>query len=166
MEPGRGRTSCRVTNTVKQMFSVGLLLVAGCGSPPAAEEEVVRALRVMEIGDVAEFSGRSFPGRAAAFQEVNLSFRVGGPLITLPVKIGDQVSAGDVLARIDPRDFEVNVRNVVLTDDDSGRGARSSGSRGDRADEVRSRARRLRSGVLGSRHPRDGLPAHAGSPSA
>ncbi len=54
----------------------------------------------------------SFPGRAKATQEVNLSFRVAGPLITRPVIIGDTVKAGDVLARIDPRDFEVNLRAV------------------------------------------------------
>jgi RND family efflux transporter MFP subunit len=66
----------------------------------------------MQIGDLEQFSGRSFPGRAAAYQEVNLSFRVGGPLITFPVKVGDKVSTSDVLARIDPRDYEVTVLNV------------------------------------------------------
>ena len=91
---------------------IPILLVAGCSDPQSPVEELVRPLRVMQIGDVAQFVGRSFPGRSAASQEVNLSFRVGGPLITFPAKIGDKVSIGDVLARIDPRDFEITVLNV------------------------------------------------------
>jgi RND family efflux transporter MFP subunit len=43
---------------------------------------------------------------------VDLSFRVAGPLITLPVKVGDTVRKGRDLARIDPRDFEVDLRNA------------------------------------------------------
>jgi multidrug efflux pump subunit AcrA (membrane-fusion protein) len=43
---------------------------------------------------------------------VDLSFRVAGPLITRPVNVGDKVKQGDVVARIDPRDFEVEVRNA------------------------------------------------------
>jgi len=41
-----------------------------------------------------------------------LSFRVSGPLITFPVKVGDEVEQGRVLARIDPRDYQVNLSNV------------------------------------------------------
>ncbi|UCD73785.1 MAG: efflux RND transporter periplasmic adaptor subunit [Phycisphaerales bacterium] len=52
---------------------------------------------------------RSFPGLASASTEVNLSFRVGGPLISRPVNVGDEVRAGDLVARIDPRDFEVRL---------------------------------------------------------
>jgi len=55
---------------------------------------------------------RSFPGLASASTEVNLSFRVGGPLISRPVDVGDEVEAGDVVARIDPNDFEVRLEGV------------------------------------------------------
>jgi RND family efflux transporter MFP subunit len=63
----------------------------------------------MQVGAVAEFSGRSFPGRARATEEANLSFRVSGPLIEFDVNVGDQVAKEQVVARIDPRDFEVAV---------------------------------------------------------
>jgi RND family efflux transporter MFP subunit len=66
----------------------------------------------MKVGDATEISRRNFPGRANAAKEVELSFRVNGPLITFPVSVGDKVAQGDVLARIDPRDFEVRQRNV------------------------------------------------------
>ena len=52
-----------------------------------------------------------------AIQEANLSFRVSGPLVELPVKVGDSVKAGAIVARIDPNDFEVALKNAqaVLT---------------------------------------------------
>jgi RND family efflux transporter MFP subunit len=88
------------------------VLLAGCGEAPAPEGEAARPLRVIRMGELTDINRRAFPGRAAALQEVNLSFRVGGPLTTYPVKVGDKVDVGDVVAQIDPNDFQVTVRNV------------------------------------------------------
>lgn len=94
------------------LVSIAALLLSSCAEPPKPAENTVRELRVIRVGDASDISARAFPGRAAALQEVNLSFRVGGPLISLPVKVGDKVAAGQVIARIDPNDFEVIARNV------------------------------------------------------
>lgn len=102
--------SIRLGNAV---FAVVLtLLVAGCGKEEAPEQTVARPVKAIKVGDVAQVGGRSFPGQAKATREVNLSFRVSGPLITFPVKVGDEVEEGRVLARIDPRDYQVNLNNV------------------------------------------------------
>ncbi|MEE9160422.1 MAG: efflux RND transporter periplasmic adaptor subunit [Gammaproteobacteria bacterium] len=77
-----------------------------------AEKKVVRPVMAMKITDEVQFRQRQFPGTAKATQEIDLSFRVSGPLITLPVDIGDDVSTGDVSARIDPRDYEVKLRSA------------------------------------------------------
>ena len=89
-----------------------LLLLQACEQEQIPEKETIRSVRAMKVTDIGEIKERSFPGIAQATREVELSCRVSGPLITLPVKIGDTVKAGDVLARIDPRDFEVNLNNV------------------------------------------------------
>ncbi len=94
------------------LFFPLLLLLPGCGKEPIAEKEIIRPVRVMKVNDIGGMKQRTFPGIAKATQEVELSFRVFGPLITLPVNIGDEVKQGDVVARIDPRDYEVNLRNV------------------------------------------------------
>lgn len=87
-----------------------LLLLIGCAEEPKPKPaQVVKAMQVSAPNDLAE---RTFPGRAAAGKEVNLSFRVSGPLIELPVKVGDSVNSGDVLARIDPKDFQVRLKNA------------------------------------------------------
>lgn len=72
--------------------------------------EPVRPVRAMKIGDVASLTARQFPGRAKAAQHADLSFRVPGTLMMLPARIGDRVEEGEIIARLDPRDFEVRVR--------------------------------------------------------
>ena len=85
------------------LLVAGLMLVA-CGEEKT--EEPVRTVRVMTVGGAERITNRSWPGRAKATQEVNLAFEVSGRLIERPVDVGDKVTAGDVLARLDPRDFQ------------------------------------------------------------
>lgn len=80
------------------------LLIAGC-SPEPEPKEFIPLVPAMRVADADALAQRAFPGRARAGQEVNLSFRVTGPLIELPVDVGDEVKADDVVARIDPQDY-------------------------------------------------------------
>ena len=87
-----------------------LLVLAGCGEEAPPTEEVVRPIKAFRVADAGAFARRFFPGQAKATQEIELSFRVGGPLITRQVDVGTEVEEGDVVATIDPRDYEVNLR--------------------------------------------------------
>ena len=89
-----------------------LMGLISCSDEPVEEKKVVRAVPVIQVANQAQLDGRRFPGTAKATQEVNLSFRVGGPLITFPISIGDRVKEGDILATIDPRDFEIELNNA------------------------------------------------------
>jgi len=93
-------------------FFIFLIFLQGCEKEQVAEKKVVRPIKAMMVTDAVQFRQRQFPGTAKATQEIDLSFRVSGPLITLPVNIGDEVSIGDVVARIDPRDYEVRLRSA------------------------------------------------------
>ena len=88
-----------------------VLILPGC-QEEIPKKELVRPVWAMKVGDAASMAGRWFPGRAKATQEVDLAFRVTGPLITRPIDVGDEVKKDQTLARIDPRDFETNLRNV------------------------------------------------------
>lgn len=59
----------------------------------------------MKVADVVGLRSRTFPGRAEAVDEVDLSFRVSGQVIKLPVRVGDRVAEGDLLAALDPIDY-------------------------------------------------------------
>jgi RND family efflux transporter MFP subunit len=94
------------------LLACGAVLLGAC-SEQIEQAEVVRPVRAIKVGDVTGMEGRSFPGRARAAQEVDLSFRVAGPLIELPNDIvGREYRQGDVVARLDPRDYEVKVREL------------------------------------------------------
>ncbi|MFG0284203.1 MAG: efflux RND transporter periplasmic adaptor subunit [Phycisphaerales bacterium JB039] len=93
------------------VFMLLALAAPGCEQAPPAEA-VVRPVHAMRLtGSVAQ-EGRRFPGQARAVQEVDLSFRVDGDLIEFPVDVGDQVEAGQMVARLDPRDFGGNITEL------------------------------------------------------
>jgi len=90
-------------------ISVSLVL-AGCGQNEAVEREpVVRAVKVITAGAGSGDMSRSFPGQVEAADQVDLSFRVDGPLIEFPVLEGDFVTGGQLVARIDPRDYRIRL---------------------------------------------------------
>lgn len=90
---------------------LSLAVLAGC-EEEVVEQETIRPVIATRVGEAKEFLEQSFPGQAKATQEVNLSFRVDGPLVSLPVDVGTEVKAGDLIAQIDPRDYQVALRNV------------------------------------------------------
>jgi len=95
---------------VPAIAAIGIAVVlAGCGRKEVVEQApVVRAVKVVTVGgDSAQT--RTFPGRVEASDQVDLSFRVGGPLIEFPALEGDFVSKGQLAARIDPRDYRIRL---------------------------------------------------------
>ena len=88
------------------------ILLQGCEKETVEEKKVIRPVRAMQVSDVIQFRQRQFPGTAKATQVVELAFRVSGPLIELPVNVGDIVKKDDVIARIDPRDYQIQLNNV------------------------------------------------------
>ena len=92
----------------KTVFSVlgAALLLAAC-SKPAAPEEPVRAVKVLTVGVNAFTSSQEFAGEVKAQVESRLSFRVGGKIIKRQAELGQRVTAGQVLAQLDPQDYKL-----------------------------------------------------------
>jgi RND family efflux transporter MFP subunit len=88
-----------------------VLLVTACGPEPE-KKTIIRPVKAMRVADSSGLMERAFPGRAKAGLEVNLSFRVSGPLIAFPASVGDEIKAGEVVARIDPTDYETALRTL------------------------------------------------------
>lgn len=93
-----------------KLISCFLILIITSSFAGCAEDKIpptpVRPVRAIMLGDTLAAEGRSFPGRAKATEEVNLSFRVNGELTSLPINVGDIVKKGDVLASLDKKDYE------------------------------------------------------------
>lgn len=84
------------------------LIISSCGSKDEHKETVVNVktniVKVYGSGQSA-----SFPGRIKAGDDINLSFRIAGPITTINVSPGNFVKKGDVLAQIDPRDYKTQL---------------------------------------------------------
>jgi RND family efflux transporter MFP subunit len=55
---------------------------------------------------------RLFPGKVEASKRVELAFQVGGPLEKLPVREGDKVAKGAVIAQLRQEDFEADLQSA------------------------------------------------------
>jgi RND family efflux transporter MFP subunit len=89
------------------------MMLAACERGAPVTEDPVRPVRAIKVGEAGPLADRSFPGRARAHNEADLSFRVAGPLIVLPSDIvGREYKEGEVISRIDPRDYEVKVADI------------------------------------------------------
>ena len=89
-----------------------LLALVACGEKEVVEKDEVRPIRAMMVADLEPFGGRWFPGQATATQEANMSFRVAGTVNSISVDLGDEVKQGEVIARLDPQDYQVELNNA------------------------------------------------------
>ena len=84
-----------------------LLLVAGCEDAPVpVKEEVVRPAKMFTVEAPGASHIRSFPGEVKATDEAELAFRVSGEIAEMLATRGMQVKQGDLLARLDPSDYQ------------------------------------------------------------
>jgi len=90
---------------------VGGLLLAGLvacgGAEPTVPEPTSRPVKVFLVEGGAGDAVRSFPGKVNASQRAELAFRVSGKVQEVLVREGDLVKEGQVLARLDPADYEL-----------------------------------------------------------
>jgi RND family efflux transporter MFP subunit len=68
---------------------------------PYVKTEVVR-----NAGGV---NNLTFPGKTKSADDINVSFRVSGPILRVYVKAGDHVRKGQLLAAMDPRDYQTQL---------------------------------------------------------
>jgi multidrug efflux system membrane fusion protein len=100
---------------------VGILALAGGArgiairtgaesSPAAASLPVPQAVRVQEIRTEAATNGQSYTGVVRARYETDLAFRVGGKIVSRHVEVGQRVTAGTLLFRLDPTDYRLALK--------------------------------------------------------
>ena len=77
-----------------------ILLAAGCSPHDSTRPDVVRPVKTMVVAAGGETHARSFPGRIEASKKVELAFQVPGLLVKLPVKEGQRVAKGEVIAQL------------------------------------------------------------------
>jgi RND family efflux transporter MFP subunit len=90
-----------------------VLLLAGCEAKPAPVAKLDRPVQVERVTFTQPEVTHEFSGVVRARYETDLGFRVGGKIASRLVNAGDRVHAGDVIARLDPRDLGLQVESAA-----------------------------------------------------
>lgn len=96
-----------------QLFPVVLLglTLSACDSGPdqADAEPILRPVKTVKIEQTSQGPFKEFTAVVDASQKVDLSFKVSGRIEKLPIKAGDEVKEGQLIAQLDETDFKVRL---------------------------------------------------------
>lgn len=110
MRPDRHRSRCCSAFALAAL----LALPAAAQTEDPAEPAPLRPVKLVTVTAGEPAVTRSFYGQVVARQTVDLAFQVGGQLEELPVRNGEEVVEGDLLARLDLEPFERAVARAEL----------------------------------------------------
>ncbi|WP_130947579.1 efflux RND transporter periplasmic adaptor subunit [Klebsiella quasipneumoniae] len=83
------------------ILSVVIFLLPGCGDNHGNKTVPVRTVRYVVVGSAQTLPALERTGEIHAHDEMILSFRTGGRIVTRSVDIGDRVNAGQLLATLE-----------------------------------------------------------------
>ena len=91
------------------VFAVSFLLV-GCGKEIQTPKPPLVKVQQVNLSDTTQ--EENYSGVVKGRYETNLSFQVGGKIISRDVQAGSRVRAGDVLMTLDPKDIAEQSRSA------------------------------------------------------
>lgn len=91
---------------------VAAVVLAGCAAETAPAERPSRPVQVASVVYADDAVSRSFVGVVAPRTETDLAFRVAGKVVARSAGVGDRVRAGDVIARLDAEDFNLQLESA------------------------------------------------------
>ncbi len=98
------------------LFLIAISLFAGCAPKEQSQPPVSsRPIKMMVVESPEGAVVRSFPAVTQAGERSELSFRRSGTIAEIAAVEGRSFAAGDLLARLDPRDFENKVADAAST---------------------------------------------------
>ncbi|MFR9556749.1 MAG: efflux RND transporter periplasmic adaptor subunit [Rikenellaceae bacterium] len=92
---------------------LGTVLLSSCGGS-STETKITRPVKLHQVESLASFD-KSFSGVVMPDEFSNLAFKMGGYITKMNVIEGQRVKRGDVVAEIDPQDFqlELDAQNAI-----------------------------------------------------
>ena len=100
------RTFSSAQWAVRVAMGAGVLALVAC-SRQAPVDEPVRSVKLLTVGTTDLSSQAEYAADIRARIESRLGFRVAGKLIQREAEAGQRVQAGQVLAQIDPQDYQL-----------------------------------------------------------
>lgn len=90
-------------------LTVTVFALSAC-SRHEAPQEPVRAVKLITVGGQTLAPTTEYAGEVRARVESRLGFRVPGKLIARPVDAGQRVQSGQLLAQMDPQDYQLGMQ--------------------------------------------------------
>lgn len=88
-------------------FLLGVLVIeTACHSDKAVKDTTV-TVKTEAVKNYQDELYITYPGKVKPASDVNLSFRIAGPILRIPAEVGAFVRKGQLIAEIDPRDYEI-----------------------------------------------------------
>ena len=87
-------------------LTVCLLIMTACSNSNTSSDNSV-AVELFTVESAQSGNVSEFPGRVKPAEEVNLAFKVSGNLLRVLPEEGSYVRKGQLIAEIDPRDYQV-----------------------------------------------------------
>lgn len=98
--------------TVSLAMLGALAGLAGCSREGPAQVSLPRPVKTTVVALGGSTAARSLPGRVQASSEVELAFQVPGVLINLPVRAGQQVAKGEIIAQLRLDEYEARLTSL------------------------------------------------------
>ena len=92
------------------LLLLSLMLTMGCNNREAEKTEIIRKVKLATVCQADSMESREYSGIIREKLNVGLAFRVAGPILKLQIEEGDYVEKGQLVAQIDPRDYEVQLQ--------------------------------------------------------
>lgn len=94
-------------NHVMACMLIALSLLSHACSSRKTDEKTTTHVRLFTVRPSGATSVQDFPGRVMAAEEVNQAFKVSGTLMRIHVEEGNRIHQGQLIAEIDPRDYQL-----------------------------------------------------------
>lgn len=91
---------------------LGAAFLGGCEKEVVEQEERIRAVKTIVVGDRASDRLRTFPGTIEPVESSKLSFEVAGIVQEVQVDVGDRFKKGDVLAHLDNQSYRLSMESA------------------------------------------------------
>ena len=86
-----------------------MVMLAGCATKNNEQDQIIRKVKIEPVRQADSLMVKHYPGLIKEASEVNLAFRVAGPIQKILVTEGSYVKEGQLVAQMDSRDYKVQL---------------------------------------------------------
>lgn len=89
-----------------------LLLLTACKEEVSITQTPTKAVKTITVSEDSKSNSRQISGVVKTYGESILSFRVGGRVASVNANIGDKVTKGQILAKLEQKEFSLAVQSA------------------------------------------------------